>query len=54
LEIKKTKNAFKIINYYLPSLAIIVGEKELKEKKVLIKDCLTQKEFVMDQEYLIN
>ncbi|CAI2180915.1 8840_t:CDS:2 [Funneliformis geosporum] len=54
LEIKKTKNAFKSINYYLPRLVIIVGQKELKEKKVLIKDCQSQKEFVMDQAHLIN
>jgi len=35
-------------------LAVIIGEKELKEKKVLIKDCQEKKEFIIKQGELVN
>jgi len=35
-------------------LAVIVGEKELKEKKVLVRDCQEKKEFTIKQGELIN
>ena len=38
LEIKKVKDLVKIIDYYQPKLAVILGEKELKNRKILIKD----------------
>ncbi|RHZ36586.1 histidine--tRNA ligase [endosymbiont GvMRE of Glomus versiforme] len=54
LEVKKVKNLLKNINYYSPRLAIIIGKKELKEKKVLVKDCQKKKEFIVDQEKLVS
>jgi len=54
LEIKKIKNVLKSINYYSPRLAVIIGKKELKEEKVLIKDCQEKKEFTIKQKELVN
>lgn len=54
LEIKKLKNIVKIINHYQPKLMIILGEKELKNDKIFIKDCQKELEFFIDKEKLIK
>lgn len=54
LETRKLKNLAKIISYYQPRLLIILGEKELKTEKILIKDCLEKKEFFVEKKELIK
>ena len=54
LEVNKVKNLFKSINYYSPKLAIIVGKKELEEKKILVRDCQTKQDFLVSEEELVN
>ncbi|KLL02673.1 MAG: histidyl-tRNA synthetase, partial [Mycoplasmataceae bacterium CE_OT135] len=54
LEVKRVKNIFKNINYYSPRLAVVVGKKELEKGKILIKDCQEKKEFIIEQEKLVD
>jgi len=54
LTIKKIKNPFKVLDYYLPRLTIIIGEEELKSDKILIKDCQKKKDFFVDSKKLIK
>ncbi|CAJ0747051.1 24905_t:CDS:2 [Entrophospora sp. SA101] len=54
LEVKRVKNIFKNINYYSPRLAVIVGKKELEKGKILIRDCQEKKEFIIEQEKLVD
>jgi len=53
-EIRKIKNLAKIIDYYRPQLLIILGEKELETKKVLIKDCHKRQDFLVEKERLVE
>ncbi|CAJ0830337.1 1829_t:CDS:2 [Entrophospora sp. SA101] len=53
-EVKRVKNIFKNINYYSPRLAVIVGKKELEKGKILIRDCQEKKEFIIEQEKLVD
>ena len=46
LEVRKLKSLPKIIDYYQPRLMIILGEKELESKKILIKDCQKEQNFL--------
>ena len=50
LEVRKVKALPKIIDYYQPKLLIILGEKELKSKKILIKDWQKNQEFLVEKE----
>ena len=53
-ETRKLKSLYKIIIYYQPWLLIVLGEKELKTEKILIKDCLEKKEFFVEKKELIK
>ncbi|CAI2162887.1 17011_t:CDS:2 [Funneliformis geosporum] len=53
-EVKKMKHLAKIIDYYQPKLLIILGEKELKSGKILIKDCQQRQEFLVEKEKLVK
>ncbi|CAG8578725.1 8691_t:CDS:2, partial [Scutellospora calospora] len=52
LEIRKIKTLPKIIDYYQPRILIMLGEKELKDKKILIKDCQKGQNFLVEKEKL--
>jgi histidyl-tRNA synthetase len=52
LEVRERKALPKIIDYYQPRLIIILGEKELKSEKILIKDCQKKQEFLIEKERL--
>lgn len=54
LEIRKLKKLVKIIDYYQPRLIIILGQKELTNQKILIKDCEKEQEFLVEKENLIK
>ena len=54
LEVKKLKHLSNIIDNYQPKLLVILGEKELKNKKILIKDCQKRQEFLVEKEKVIK
>lgn len=54
LEVKKIKSLPKIIDYYQPKLLVILGEKELKSEKILMKDCQGNQEFLVEKEKLVG
>ena len=54
LEIRKVKTISKIIDYYQPRLLVMLGESELKTKKVLIKDCQKRQEFLVEKEKIVE
>jgi histidyl-tRNA synthetase len=54
LEVKKLKNLSKIVDYYQPKMLVILGEKELKSGKILIKDCQKRQEFLVEKKMIIE
>jgi len=54
LETRKLKNFSKIINYYQPRLLIILGERELETKKILVKDCSEKKDLLIEKKELVK
>jgi len=54
LEIRKAKTLSKIIDYYQPRLLVILGENDLKVKKILIKDCQNRQEFLVEKEKVVE
>jgi len=54
LEIRKIKTLPKIIDYYQPRMLVVLGENELKTKKILIKDCQKRQEFLVEKERVIE
>jgi len=54
LEIRKIKTLSKIIDYYQPKILVILGEKELKSKKIVIKDCQKRQEFLVEKEKVVK
>lgn len=54
LKIAQAKEVFKSINYYSPKITVIVGKKELKEKKILVRDCQEKKDFLINEEKLVS
>jgi histidyl-tRNA synthetase len=53
LETRKLKNFSKIVSYYQPRLLIILGEKELKTEKIIIKDCFEKKDLLVEKKDLL-
>lgn len=54
LEVKKIKHLSNIIDYYQPKILIILGEKELKTRKILIKDCRKRQDFLVEKEKVVE
>ena len=54
LEVRKIKSLPKIIDYYQPKILIILGEKEIKNKKIVIKDCQKRQEFLVEKEKVVK
>src|SRR5581483_7336849 len=54
LEVRKIKTLSKILDYYQPKILIILGEKELKSKKIMIKDCQKRQEFLVEKEKVVE
>ncbi|RHZ35497.1 histidine--tRNA ligase [endosymbiont GvMRE of Glomus versiforme] len=52
LKITKLKSLSKIIDRYQPKVLVILGEKELKNGKIIVKDCLKEQVFFVKRENL--
>jgi histidyl-tRNA synthetase len=44
----------KIIDYYQPKILVVLGEKELKSKNIVLRDCRKRQDFLVEREKIIE
>ena len=54
LEVTKIKHLPNIIDYYQPKILVVLGEKELKSKNIVLRDCQKRQDFLVEREKIIE
>jgi histidyl-tRNA synthetase len=51
---KKKPNVPQIIAYYQPKILVLLGDKEIKSEKIMLKQCQEKQEFLVKKEELVK